>query len=416
MTLTVKDKVFLMLIRRALFDKNEQLSSLGIKAEDVDWKSVSDEALIHAMSMVAIDGTVDLDGVEIPTNVLDDWQGRSIQFILKNEALMSAQDKLIEILESENIHGAVIKGASSAFCYKTPESRTLGDVDFLVLEKDYSRAIETLEKNGFTKAEDEGNPCHTELFYNGCLIEIHRYINGLPDGELGEYIKGIFARSLSEERHYQTVGGYTFPVTNDLCQALTLLLHTQGHIQKGGLGLRHLCDWATFVDKKLTDELKEELLPVLEHIGLVKFYNVLTEICEKFLFSEEFALDQSLESSDALCDMLMLDFIFCGNFGRKEPEALRGSAVFTRKTVVETKKGSVSKVKIFRNLSWFLKCSWAPCQKHPILLPIGFVYVPIRYLWRVIRGKRKLVGVKFISQTAKRNSLYEQLELFEHKE
>ena len=414
MTITAKDKIFLMLIRRALFDSNEQLSSIRIKNEDIDWKSVSDEALVHAMSLIAIDGTVGLEKISIPTAVLDEWQGRSIQFIIKNEALMSVQSELVEILEEENIHGAVIKGASAAFCYKNPESRILGDIDFLVREEDYDKTIEILEKKGFVKEENESNPCHTEMHYEGCLIEIHRYINGLPEGELGDYIKQIFEVSLEKDRCFETIGEYTFPVTNDLCQALTLLIHTQGHIRKGGLGLRHLCDWAAFVDKKLTDGLKAELIPILERVGLLKFFNILTETCEKFLFSDRFCLHEKIQDSSDLCDMLMLDFIFCGNFGRKEPETLRGSAIFTRTTVVNTKSGSFSKVRVFSNFIWFIRCSWPVCQKKKILLPVGFVYVPIRYLWRVITGKRKFVSAKFISQTAKRKSLYEHLELFEH--
>ena len=416
MNITTKEKVVLMLIRRALFSSNEQPSSIGIKVSDIDWKSVSDEALAHAISIATIDGTDGLE-CEIPEEIITDWQGKSIRLIIKNETLMSVQQEMLEILEKEGISGAVIKGSAAAVCYTKPELRVLGDIDFLVKEEDFDHTVDILKKNGFVKEDHESNPCHTELFYNGCVIEIHRYVNGLPEGEMGEYIKSIYAKSLDGDLHNENIGDYTFPVTNDLCGALTLIMHTQGHILRGGLGLRHLCDWAAFVDKKLTDELKAELEPILEKIGLYKFYSVLTQVCQKFLLSEGFTLDENLEDSEDLCDMLMQDFLFCGNFGRKDPATLHGSNIFTKTTVVRTKDGgSVSKVKIGKNIMSFIKAAWPVTQKYPVLVPVAFVYIPIRYLFRVIRGKRRLVSTKFISTTSKRNSLYRQLDIFKSDE
>ena len=401
-----------MLVRRAMFLSNDQPTSIGITCGEIDWRGVLDESLAHAMTLVALEGTDGLE-CEIPDNILAQWQTRAVQYIIKNEKLMGVQDEMLEILKKEGISGAVIKGSAASACYRNPDIRTLGDIDFLVREKDFEKTIEVLEKNGFVKGEYETNPCHTELSYGGCVIEIHKYVNGLPDGEMGEYIKSIYENSLENDLHIEEIGAYTFPVTNDLCGALTLIIHTQGHALSSGLGMRHLCDWAAFVDKKLTDELKAELEPVLEKIGLFKFYKELTATCERFLLSDRFALDDSTERSSDLCDMLFLDFMFCGNFGRKDPAALRGGLVFTRKTVIKGKDGStVAKVKILKNIIYFIKVSWPITKKHPILIPVGFIYIPARYLFRVIGGKRKMVSTRFLSTTTKRNDLYERLDLF----
>lgn len=417
MTITAKDKAFLLLIRRALFNSNDQLSSIGLKNEDVDWKAVFEESMAHAMTLVALNGTVGLDDAIIPDEVINEWQGASIHFILKNELLMQVQDELIGILEDSGIYGAVIKGASAAFCYNDPEARILGDVDFLVREEDFDKTVALLEGKGFAKEKAESNPCHTEFNYKGCSIEIHRYVNGLPGGELGEYLKSIFVRSFEKGKYFESVAGYTFPVTDELCQALTLITHTQGHILRGGLGLRHLCDWAAFVDKKLTDELRVHLDPILKRAGLYKFYRVLTKTCQKFLLSNEFLLDESISESTKLRDMLMLDFMFCGNFGRKDPSTLHGSSVFTKTTLIEGADGSSkTKVKVGKNMVEVIKHSWPITQKHRALIPLGFVYVPTRYICRVIGGKRKLISPKFVSTTNKRNHLYRQLDIFKKDE
>ena len=58
MTITAKDKAFLLLIKRALFNSDDQLSSIGLESGDVDWRGVFGESLSHAMTLVALNGTV----------------------------------------------------------------------------------------------------------------------------------------------------------------------------------------------------------------------------------------------------------------------------------------------------------------------------------------------------------------------
>lgn len=417
MIIADKDKIFLMLIRRSLFGSKEQLEDLSLSCKEINWKAVEEEAAVHTMSIAALEGTVGLKNADIPDNVLSDWQGRSIKQIIKNEKLMSVQNELINLLKGEQICGAVIKGSSAAVCYNKPEFRVLGDIDYIIKESDFEKASGLLKRHGYEAEKSVANKCHTEFFYKGCVIEIHRYINGLPEGKKGEYIKSFFDIALdAEDMHNETVGNYSFPDLNDICKGLTLLLHTQNHLLKGGLGLRHLCDWAAFVNKKITNEFVASFAPILEKTGLLKFYNVLTDVCKKFLLSEKFALNNEIENSDNLCDMLMIDFITNGNFGRKNPEILHGSNIFTATTVVETKNGTVSKVKLWKNIMDFIRTSVPITQKYPIFIPLALIYAPIRYIFRVITGKRKMINKKFISTTAKRKDLYESLDIFKTNE
>lgn len=417
MIITDKEKIFLLLVRRSLFGSSEQLDDISLSDGKIDWRSVEEEAQAHAMSIAALEGTVGLKNADIPDDVLSEWQAVSVMQMMKNEKLMEIQNELIDLFKKENICGAVLKGSSAAVCYSKPELRVLGDIDYIVKESDFEKATELLKKNGYKAEKAVANECHVEFFYKGCVIELHRYINGLPDGKLGEYVRSFFDKALEEgDLHDETAGNYSFPELNGICKGLTLLLHTQNHLLKGGLGIRHLCDWAAFASNNVKDDLDASLTPILKKIGLYKFYTVLTEVCEKFLLSEGFALDEKIEASDELCDMLMLDFITSGNFGRKSEETLHGSNIFTETTVVETKNGTKTKVKVWKNILGLIKTSMPVTQKHPILIPLAFVYIPVRYIFRVITGKRKMISGKFISSTAKRNRLYESLDIFKSDE
>ena len=97
MSITTKEKIFLMLVRRAMFSSNDQPTSVGIPCSEIDWRGVLDETAAHAMTLTALEGTDGLE-CEVPEDILAQWQGRSVQYIIKNETLMSVQDEMLEIL------------------------------------------------------------------------------------------------------------------------------------------------------------------------------------------------------------------------------------------------------------------------------------------------------------------------------
>ena len=59
-----------------------------------------------------------------------------------------------------------------------------------------------------------------------------------------------------------------YAVPSDLHHGLILLLHNASHMTAGGIGLRHLCDWAVYMERMTDDFVENELAPCLKACGL----------------------------------------------------------------------------------------------------------------------------------------------------
>ena len=69
--------------------------------------------------------------------------------------ILYAQDELVNLMEQHQIPIVILKGIAAAMYYPMPEYRSMGDVDFLVWEKDYRKAFDLMKKNGYVLAEPE---------------------------------------------------------------------------------------------------------------------------------------------------------------------------------------------------------------------------------------------------------------------
>ena len=57
---------------------------------------------------------------------------------------------------------------------------------------------------------------------------------------------------------------------------------------------------------------------------------------------------------------------------------------------------------------------WPPCERYRILLPVGWAWISVRHLSRVLRGQRpKLHLGSMLSGAQKRRKIYEEFKLFE---
>ena len=57
--------------------------------------------------------------------------------------------------------------------------------------------------------------------------------------------------------------------------------------------------------------------------------------------------------------------------------------------------------------------NWRSAKKFPILYPIGWAYFSLRYLFRVITGKRKLNLIDNYRKSGERKDKYAKLRVFE---
>ena len=178
-------------------------------------------------------------------------------------------------------------------------------------------------------------------------------------------------------------------IPDEFHHGLIMLLHVAGHMMNdGGIGLRHLCDWAVYVSRVDVEKYKSKL----ESIGLWTFACELTAVSIRYL-----GLPQQSWSGDWPDDFLTAlidDILSAGNFGTKEAG---------RRTVLDLRKDSFANMTRRRY----------PAAKKPILLPVFMAVNAVRYGFLLLTGKRRVIKPSTIAGAKAREELYKQFRLFE---
>lgn len=395
--MTNEQIILLNLVGATLNGSTAQIES----PETVDWLSVARESDMQAVLPMALEAAVSLKQ-NIPDEVYKVWSDRAVTHLVNNAKVQNSQKKLVKLLTDAGYPYVIIKGEASAKYYNCPDQRTLGDVDFLIDPKQNDEITKFLCDSGYT-SEMEDHECHTVFRKQGACLEMHREISGIPHGEKGKkvrkYIKDLLDSCQSNS---------CFNVPQKHHHGLILLLHTQHHLVGEGIGLRHLCDWAAFVNATHTESFWEEkLLPFLKELGLVTFASALTKTA-----SIAFAISCPAwaEADEALCNEILEDIFSGGNFGKKgKQRALTGALISNRG------KDGFAKRKWSRLYAVFkgnIRRRYPVTKRYPILYPFYAVYMAIRFFVLRLIGKKP--SLKTLSKDIdKRKSVYQQLKIFE---
>ena len=342
----------------------------------------------------------------------DDAHGKTFsQIIAKNIRVEYAHNEVHRILR-DNIPYVILKGVASASYYKEPMLRMMGDVDVLVHSEDISKADKLLKSIGFVTADDiHGDDMHIGYKRNdGIACELHRRIGWAPKNSVGDtvnkYLDDIFEKSVE----YKMSNGSCI-VPCKFHHGLILLLHTATHLTHEGVGLRHLCDWAVFVNDFSNDEFVALFEQPLKEMGLWRFAQLLTLCCVKHFGCEQ--KEWSGEADDELIDGIVADVLNGGNFGVKVPE--RYSHI---KYISDRKEGSVSKknaiLQLFISINEKTKKDFKFVNKSKIFLPIGWIFTCCKYLYLVILGRRSFDNFSTVKGAQNRKLIYNEFKLFKN--
>ena len=369
--------------------------------EQVDWNLLFREAscqTVFPLVWSAVRG-------QVPKEVKAEWEALFLQSLAANARVISAHSYVHKLLLEHNIPCVMMKGCASARYYPKPQLRTMGDVDFLVRRGDVERCSEILESAGMTRRDDDDHPYHRNYWYQKVTYELHWEAPGIPSvgGErIREYFMDIQEKAILVDNAYA--------VPSDLHHGLILLLHNAGHMTAGGIGLRHLCDWAVYMERMTDDFVENELAPCLKACGLWEYARVLTAMGARFLGATERAWASDLD--EGLLMSLMDDIWAGGNFGYKDAHRLN-LRVLSRNT--ESRKIERRGVLPSLMSEVHLKAKkWYPAlMKVPLTVPLAWGAVSFRYMKKLVSGRRAMIRPKDARTAKMRRELFEQLKLFE---
>lgn len=374
---------FLKLLKNGLNNTNE---SVDCSIDDMEQL-----ALTHICVPFIYYGAKNA-GLEIPEN----WKKYLTVSAYKNYQNMQTQTNIITALKDAGIPCAVIKGSTVSVNYSEPMARTLGDIDILVKEEDYERTIDLLCGDDYEDESYEDHKFHYKYTVNGVAIEIHKYVTEYTDDEYGKLIALSMEKALDnivEKR----VEDFVFPSLNDEFLALTLLLHKQRHFFENRMPLRMLCDWAMFIKSVDTQRWNDVVYPFIEKMGLSKFCDAITATCNRYL-SLDCGDKVKCDVSDITTDRIIAEF-FDGGVIKGENETSQSIGTSYSQNRAKTR----GKIKPFiMLLNEIARNEFALARKSDVFLPLFWIYIPVRYCFRFLTGKRSKLSFGVFNETAER--------------
>ena len=375
-----------------------------------DWNAIDILAKKHAVIPLVYHAVMLLP-VENrpPLELLNEWKKYTISSVMRNELLVHAQTNVVKLLQNEGVQCAILKGSSVAILYPKLEMRALGDIDILVSKDQCQQAVEVLVADGYHKHVSD-HPFHIGFDKSGVYLELHFDLTEYPNSLIGEKIKERASNALSRIEEVN-INNNALPVLSESDQAIALLLHMERHMVDGGIGLRQLCDWYVFIDSLSHECLENDVLPMIRKCQLYQFASVLTRICGDHLGLDELKHQWCMYISKRTADALLDDIMDSGNIMSHDLERAVSS------TFVKGEESVFGKQSMFtsaaKNLTQSARKQFPICNKLPALLPIYWVYIPVRYLYRAMKGTRPKQSInRIVGYALKRKRLYRKLELF----
>lgn len=375
--------------------------------DGLDWDAIFKELRAQTAAALPMDVLPEIEEL-IPSGLFNEWLMYSVQVISFGNRILFAQSELTDLFKENNIPMGILKGAAASSSYPQPTYRNMGDIDFLVDSEDFDRAYRLLLDNGFKLEYDEDHvDYHLTLTKDGLIYELHREPAGIPDSEKGDAIRNAFNEACKKSEIAE-IDGYRFYKLPRLQNGLVLLLHMVKHLEEG-LGIRQICDWMYFVQKELSDDVwHSEFRPILEECGLETLACIATKMCCLYFGLKGVTWCDSADTK--ACAELMRFVLDNGNFGHKDRSTVRAGAVVGK---ANDEKNHPFIAGIFINLQKNGLEQWEAAKKFPFLKCFAWCYLPIRYLGRIITGKRSINYTKHLMETIGKNkSLQDKLAVF----
>lgn len=330
-------KAFIHLVRLGI----GHIDSTGC-TEISDWEALKALAGRQGLTAVVLDGIeefkrLNVQGVQGPDqHFLLQWIGEVMQ---NYEARYVAYEKAISSLAgSYNQHGfkmMVLKGYACSLDWPKPGHRPCGDIDIWLFGQ-YGEADAALAREKGIKI-DKSHHHHTVFYWGDFMVENHYDFVNVHAKRSSKELEVIF-KELGSELHLNfddndnrgikkgckiqsvKVNGEKVHLPSPNLHALFLIRHMVSHFAAAEISLRHVLDWAFFVEKHGMDVDWEWLICVLKKYHMKELFDCINAICVEDL-GFEVSIFHGVQFRPDLKDKI-LDDIIEPEYGTAGPRGL----------------------------------------------------------------------------------------------
>lgn len=368
---------------------------------DVDWTEVLKESRMQSVFLLAFQNHKKLPLDEETRAKLE---SKLMPYTVNNIRCFQNHTYLHSLLEQNGIPYCILKGAASAHYYPDPLLRAMGDVDFFVPPSELEKATEVLTTVGFERT-DTNHKYHRVFKKDKIHCELHFEPIALPDGNLSKIFWDYWSE-ICETSVLVKSDLAEFRMPSPFLHGFVLLTHFRSHLLSEGIGLRHICDWVVFANSFSNDDFVNVFEERLKQVGMWKLAQIICLMAVEYM---GMPYRQWMGEDRETARELLTDILKSGNFGRKDRQRAYEGFFISDGAPDGRKNNRI--IQAFKSLNRLVDSYWKGAKKFPLLYPIGWAYFSVRFLIRLMLGKRKVDVFDAYSESKKRQELYEKLNI-----
>lgn len=251
-----------------------------IATEAVEWSAVYKMARKQGVLAVAFDGLMRLFEQDkqlaksFPLSLKMQWINAVLSIERRYDYSREVCAELAEKWAEQGVKTLCLKGMAFSTYYPVPNHRECGDFDCYLFD-DYAKG-NALAKSLGAKVDD-GWYKHSEIVYRKVMIENHQYIVAVRGGERLKRLHNLLD-TMARTEVCKPIFDTKIEMPSAMFNALFLNHHALTHFLSEGIRLRHILDWAMFIEKEQDNLDWERFYSICEEYDLRKFVDCATAL------------------------------------------------------------------------------------------------------------------------------------------
>lgn len=285
------EEILFKLLRRALYGEEIPRSSRGMTGDVMpdtgrasgavelltseQWREIYQMASYQGVLGVLWDGVKDLP---MEKGLKFNWALNVEKIEKKYERQRVVLEELAQLFSDNGMDMMVIKGYGLSLLYPQPNHRPCGDIDFY-LYGEYEKGDKILEETHNLTTELNHHH-HTVNFYKGVMLENHYDFLNIEAHLSNKIIEQRLIDAVNSDKgdRHELSNGCHFYTPCPEFNALFLLRHAAAHFAAERIGLRHLVDWALFINHYGEKVNWDELYKFSREMNMHRFLNCINTI------------------------------------------------------------------------------------------------------------------------------------------
>ena len=282
--MTVIESFLIELLKNAIPEKKIELRDYACVTSE-QWREVYKLAAKHGLLGVAFSAVERIPkGYLSDVNLLMDWMWQMEHIVKKNVQYHTSVCDILSTLKQNGLMPIILKGLDCARRYPNPNRRASGDLDIFLYSPNLSHD-DAFEKGNAVVLQlgisvQPHDYKHSKFTYNGIVVENHMYCTEIR----GSKSKKDFEIHLQELlKNPDDAGNDCYYYPNTQFTALFLIAHSFNHFLDEGLALKHICDWAVFLNKEQDNVDWIDFYRYTDKVNITHFANTLTAVVVEYL-------------------------------------------------------------------------------------------------------------------------------------